>query len=85
MSSKDQGSSRQQAEFQLGISASNAKTLTNQGTASASRRGKEYGTDSYKLATTGQEPQLKKSAQAFVEKRQHVTDNIADSYRKTSN
>ncbi|KAG8415469.1 hypothetical protein J3458_009312 [Metarhizium acridum] len=85
MSSKNQGSSRQQAQFQLGISASNAKTLTDQGTASGSRRGKTYGPDSYRLATTAEESQLKKTAEASVEKRQHVTDSIADSYRKTSN
>lgn len=84
MSSNDQKSgSAKQTEFQLGISKSNATALETQGRASAERRGVSYGAASYKLPNATEETQMTSAAEGSVEKREHVTESIAKSYRSS--
>ncbi|KAK2801997.1 hypothetical protein FQN50_007555 [Emmonsiellopsis sp. PD_5] len=79
----NKGKTREETSFQLGISASTAAALREQGKASGERRGKSYGPESFRLPNTAEEDQLISAANTTSEKRQHVTENISREYRKS--
>ncbi|KAJ5216828.1 hypothetical protein N7468_009836 [Penicillium chermesinum] len=81
-SNKDsQGKAREETDFKLGISASNAGALEEQGKASGERRGKSYGPGSFKIPNAAEEARLTETANVSAEKRQHVTENVSKEYR----
>ncbi|KAG0159956.1 hypothetical protein PDIDSM_7483 [Penicillium digitatum] len=75
--------SNEETSFQLGISASNAGPLQEQGKASGERRGKSYGPESFKIPNAAEETRLTEAAKVSAEKRQHITENISKEYRKS--
>ncbi|KAJ6096613.1 hypothetical protein N7486_007359 [Penicillium sp. IBT 16267x] len=81
-SNKDsKGKAREETSFQLGISASNAGLLQEQGKASGERRGKSYGPESFKIPNAAEETRLTEAAKVSAEKRQHVTEKVSKEYR----
>ncbi|GFF57784.1 hypothetical protein IFM51744_09331 [Aspergillus udagawae] len=76
-SNKDSKSkARDETSFQLGISASNATTLQEQGKISGERRGKSYGPESFKLPNAAEEARLTEAAKVSSERREPVTENL---------
>lgn len=73
-----------QTEFQLGVSASKATALKSQDKSSGEWQEKNYGPDSFKVANSREEAQLKRSAEESAEKQRHVMKNIASQYKKSS-
>lgn len=78
--SKDKA--REETSFRLGISASKATTLQEQGKVSGERRGKSYGPESFKLPNAAEEGRLTETAKVSSERREHVTE-ISKDYRKS--
>ncbi|KAM3501070.1 hypothetical protein MY11210_009426 [Beauveria gryllotalpidicola] len=80
-SGDDKSDAIKQAEFQLGISDSNAKSLVSVGVNSGGARGK-----SYEIATPFHVPNefeknaMVAAARASAGKREHVTNTIAKDY-----
>lgn len=77
--SKDKA--REETSFQLGISATKANTLQEQGKISGERRGKSYGAESFKIPNAAEETRLTEAGKVSSERREYVTDNISKEYR----
>lgn len=75
---------RDQTAYQLDVSASSAKTLKKQGEESAKKRGKSFEPRQLRLPNPEEENRMHSAAEESLEKRKHVTENIANSYRNSS-
>ncbi|RDW67430.1 uncharacterized protein DSM5745_09296 [Aspergillus mulundensis] len=83
MPSNNQTNDRKETEYRLGLASPTANALQKQGLSSGERRGKTYNNDPYKMPTTQEESQLTKAANVSSERRKHVTENVASSYRES--
>jgi hypothetical protein len=66
---KGKRKAREEINFRLEISASQAATLQKQDSASGEQRGKSYGPNSLRLPNPAEELQLSKSGDASLERR----------------
>jgi hypothetical protein len=75
---------RDQTAYQLDISASSAESLKKQGDESAKKRGKSFEPKELRLPNPEEENRMHNAAEESLERRKHVTENIAKSYRSSS-
>lgn len=75
---------RDQTAYQLDIPAASANALQQQGEDSAKRRGKSFEPTELKFPNPKEENTMHKAGEESLERRKHVTENIANSYRSSS-
>lgn len=75
---------RDQTAHQLNIRKADADALKKQGDDSAKRRGKSFEPSQLKFPSPGEETRIHDAGEESRERRKHVTENIADSYRNSS-
>ncbi|KAJ5121686.1 uncharacterized protein N7515_009647 [Penicillium bovifimosum] len=75
---------RDQTAYQLNLAASSAQSLKIQGEESARKRGKSFEPQQIRIPNPEEEKRMNNAAEESLEKRNHVTENIAKSYRESS-
>ncbi|GIK06111.1 hypothetical protein Aspvir_001754 [Aspergillus viridinutans] len=75
---------RDQTAYQLNIPASTADALKEQGEDSAKRRGKTFGPTELRFPNPKEENSMHNAGEESLNRRKHVTENIANSYRNSS-
>lgn len=74
--------SKKETEFQLDISADNAKQLQSSGNSSGTKRGVNHrGANSFRFPSDQEAKQMNESGSASQNKQQHSTQNIAQHYQ----
>lgn len=75
---------RDQTAHQLNIRKADADALKKQGDDSAKRRGKSFEPSQLKFPSPGEENSIHDAGEESLNRRKHVTENIANSYRNSS-
>lgn len=75
---------RDQTAHQLDIPAPSADALKKQGEDSANRRGKSFEPTELRFPNPKEENSMHQAGEESLERRKHVTENIANSYRSSS-
>ena len=75
---------RSQTAYQLNLPAASANALKEQGEDSAKRRGKSFEPTELRFPNPKEENSMHQAGEESLQRRRHVTENIASSYRSSS-